>query len=139
LIQLHKTSHQPGLRLVASIKRFSTRGRLFRPGLIAGQANTGLSAFYPQSPKKHVHPGRAENRADDDDDHPKTRSLKITRLTISTISGAAAGMVWPDDADGFFAGEGARRRHSGFYGNDAQGHHAEQDAASCLLISGSRH
>jgi hypothetical protein len=39
----------------------------------------------------------------------------------------------------FFAGQGARRRHSWLYGNDAQRRHAEKDAASCCDISDLRH
>jgi len=34
----------------------------------------------------------------------------------------------------FFAGQGARRRHSSDYGNDEQRRHAEKDAVSCPAI-----
>jgi hypothetical protein len=39
----------------------------------------------------------------------------------------------------FFAGQGARRRHSVLYGNDEQRRHAEKDAVSCFDIYGSQH
>jgi hypothetical protein len=39
----------------------------------------------------------------------------------------------------FFAGQGARRRHSPDYGNNEQRRHAEKDAVSCFDISDSRH
>jgi hypothetical protein len=39
----------------------------------------------------------------------------------------------------FFAGQGARRRHSPDYGNDEQRRHAEKDAALCFDIYDSRH
>jgi hypothetical protein len=35
----------------------------------------------------------------------------------------------------FFAGQGARRRHSMAYGNDEQRSHAEKGAVSCFDIS----
>jgi hypothetical protein len=34
----------------------------------------------------------------------------------------------------FFAGKGARRRHSLLYGNDEQRSHAEKDAVLCFDI-----
>jgi len=39
----------------------------------------------------------------------------------------------------FFAGQGARRRHSWLYGNDEQRRHAEKDAVSCSFISEADH
>jgi len=39
----------------------------------------------------------------------------------------------------FFAGQGARRRHSVLYGNDEQRRHAEKDAVSCSFISEADH
>jgi hypothetical protein len=39
----------------------------------------------------------------------------------------------------FFAGQGARRRHSPDYGNDEQHRHAEKDAVSCRDISEADH
>jgi hypothetical protein len=39
----------------------------------------------------------------------------------------------------FFAGQGARRRHSPDYGNDEQRRHAKKDAVLCFDISDSRH
>jgi hypothetical protein len=39
----------------------------------------------------------------------------------------------------FFAGQGARRRHSVLYGNDEQRRHAEKDAVSCCIISEADH
>jgi hypothetical protein len=39
----------------------------------------------------------------------------------------------------FFAGQGARRRHSLVYGNDEQRRHAEKDAVLCFDISDSWH
>ena len=39
----------------------------------------------------------------------------------------------------FFAGQGARRRHSSAYGNDEQRRHAKKDAVSCFDICEADH